>query len=488
MKSLTELNTYSALSVAYADEGTGAQTLADRYQINGLLDTAQPVMKNIEKIASAAGSWVTYDIHDGKWGVVINSSGTSIASFNDTNILGNITVSGTGLNDLYNSVKVEFPHRELKDSADWVTIEIPGGDRNANEEDNTLNLTYDIINEPVQAQLLGFIELKQSRIDLVIQFQSDYSKLNLKAGDIIDVTNSRFGFTSKLFRIQSINEVQGDGALGIEITALAYDPNVYSTADLYRYTRTDENGIISIGSIGKPSTPQITKFEQDARPRVVMETSAPSGVVEGMEFWITSDVNVGSDSSRTYSLIATVRPVKPEDKGVFPSGAEVIAETTTLPTGSFFVKTRGFNSVVVGQFSDPSGLIEYVPLQVTSAIGPDTQQIDETGNLLISLGTLALLQSVQGLFGAGTTSTNRSLFEKIFDVFKEETGTDLIENATSGTNMVWETSTATTETYYVEGVGVQKFTSITFENTATGATTGSVVTNTMTLNIDWPMV
>lgn len=488
MKSLTELNTYSALSVAYADEGTGAQTLADRYQINGLIDTAQPVMKNIEKIAGAAGSWVTYDIHDGKWGVVINSSGTSIASFNDSNILGNITVSGTGLNDLYNSVKVEFPHRELKDSADWVTIEIPGSDRNANEEDNALNLTYDIINEPVQAQLLGFIELKQSRIDLVIQFQSDYSKLNLKAGDIIDVTNSRFGFTNKLFRIQTINEVQGDGALGIEITALEYDPNVYSTADLYRYTRTDENGIITIGSIGKPSTPQITKFEQDARPRLVMETLSPSGVVEGMEFWITGDVNVPNDGNRTYSLIATVRPVKPEDKGVFPSGANVVAETTTLPSGSFFVKTRGFNNIVVGQFSDPSGLIEYVPLQTTDAIGPETQQVDSNGNLLVSLGTLALLQSVQGLFGAGTTSTNRSLFEKIFDVFKDETGVDLVADASGGTNTVWNTSTATTETYYVEGIGVQKFTSITFKNESPGASSGTVTTSTMKLNINWPMV
>jgi hypothetical protein len=186
MNSLSQLNTYSALSVAYDDQGTGAQTLADRYQINGLLDTAQPVLKNIEKICSAAGSWLSYDIHDGRWGVVINNSGTSIASFSDTNIIGNINISGTGLTDLYNSVKVEFPHRDLKDSADFVTIEIPDGDRNSNEEDNSLQLTYDIINEPVQAQLLGFIELKQSRIDKVIKFQCDYSLFNLKAGDIID--------------------------------------------------------------------------------------------------------------------------------------------------------------------------------------------------------------------------------------------------------------------------------------------------------------
>jgi hypothetical protein len=435
MKSLAQLNTYSALPVAYDDEGTGAQTLADRYQINGLIDTAQPVMKNIEKIASAAGSWLTYDIHDGKWGVVINNSGTSVASFNDTNILGSITVSGTGLTDLYNSVKVEFPHRELKDSADFVTIDIPGSDLNANEETNALNLVYDIINEPVQAQLLGFIELKQSRIDLVIQFQSDYSNINLKAGEIIDVTNSRFGFTSKLFRIQSITEAQDDeGALRVGITALEYDPNVYSTADLFRYTRTNQNGIITIGSIGKPSTPQISKFEQDARPRIVVETLAPTGVVEGMEFWITSDVNVPSDANRSYSLIATVRPVKPEDKGVFPSGAEVTTEVTAISPGDFFIKARGFNSVVVGQFSDPSGLIEYVPVQTTQAIDDNTGIFDNTGALVTALGASFLINKVSDLL-LGSVSSG-SIFSSIFDLFKEETGVDLVGQASSGTLVV----------------------------------------------------
>jgi len=112
-----------------------------------------------------------------------------------------VDLSGTGLKELYNKVKVEFPHRDLKDSADFVTIEISDSDRNSNEEDNTLQLTYDILNEPVQAQLLGLIELKQSRVNAVIQFTTDYSYINLKAGDLIDVTNSRLGYTSKVFRI-----------------------------------------------------------------------------------------------------------------------------------------------------------------------------------------------------------------------------------------------------------------------------------------------
>jgi hypothetical protein len=422
VKSLTQLNTFSAQSVAYDDQGTGAQTLADRYQINGLLDTSKNVLDNIEKICSAAGSWLSYDIHEGRWGVVINTTGTSVASFDDSNILSNITVSGTGLNELYNNVKVEFPHRDLRDSADFVIIEIPDGDRNANEEDTTLNLTYDIINEPIQAQMLGLIELKQSRIDLIISFETDFSNIDLKAGDLIDVTNSRFGFSAKVFRIISTSEVQDDqGAIRISITALEYDANVYSVADLFRYTRTDENGIITIGNIGVPGTPQVTKFEIDSRPRILIETTAPTGVVEGIEFWLSEDTLL-AEANRSYRLVAIERP---PGGGVFTSGQAVSTEYGSLIAGDFVVKVRGFNDTTTGPFSTVSGIITFNPTQTTDAINPQTKSIDNAGNLLTLLGVTALLSSVDGLFGNDTNSTS-SIFKKVFDLLKLTTGNDLL--------------------------------------------------------------
>lgn len=426
---ITALNTYSAESVAYADQGTGAQTLEDRYQINGLIDTSNPVLENAEQILSACASWLSYDTHEGKWGVVINKSGTSVATFTDSNILGSISLGGTGLQDLYNTVKVEFPHRELRDSADFYNISVPTSSipsnwtpfsRNLNEEDNILNLTYDIINEPVQAQMLGLIELKQSRIDKVIQFDVDFSYYNLKAGDIISVTNSRFGFVSKPFRIVSITEVQeSDAALLMRITALEYDVNVYSVADLYRFTRSDVNGIITIGSIGVPGTPSVTKIERDARPRLVITSTAPTGVVEGLEFWLTTDVSIPDDANRSYTLIGIQRPV---GGGVFASGTTVTLEYTTI-SGNFLVKTRGFNATTVGQYSNVSGLVEFAPTQVTDAIGPDTSAIDATGNLLTALALIDLVKGLDELYQGA--SGGGSLFDKIFEVFEDVTGVDL---------------------------------------------------------------
>lgn len=422
MKTLAQLNQYSTSSVVFTDEALGAgQVLANRYQINGLLDTAVPVLENIEKLCNASGSWLSYDIHEGKWGVVINQSGTSIVSFNDSNIIGNITVSGTGLQDLYNSVKVEFPHRELRDSADFITIEIPDGDRNPNEFDTTLNISYDVINEPVQADLLGFIELKQSRVDLVIKFAVDFSYINLKAGDIIDVTDSRFAFSNKLFRIVTITEVQDDeGPLLMEIIALEYDANVYSTADLFRYTRTDENGIVTIGSIGVPGTPQVTKYEVDARPRVIIESTAPTGVVEGLEYWLTNDVSEIQDDNRSYTLIATKRPI---GGGIYNSGDTVSLDYDQLGTSNFYVKTRGFNATTVGPYSNPSGLAIFTATQLTDAIGPNTKALDALGTIGTLLGVYSLLKGVDELYQK--IANTGSLFTKIFETLKDETGIDL---------------------------------------------------------------
>jgi hypothetical protein len=209
------------------------------FSINGVVDTNQSVLANMNAIASAAGAWVTYDASQGKWAVIINTTGSSVASFNDNNIIGGINVNSTGLNELYNSVEIEFPHKDLIDQRDYIRFDIDAGERYPNETDNTLTINSDLINDPIQAELIAARELKQSRIDKVINFKTDYSKIDLKAGDLIAVTSSQYEFSSKVFRVIKISEEdQDDGGLIIDITALEYSADVYSTAGLVRSVRT----------------------------------------------------------------------------------------------------------------------------------------------------------------------------------------------------------------------------------------------------------
>lgn len=215
-----------------------------QFTINGVIDTNQSILSNLEKIASAAGAWLTYDINQGKWAVVINTTGSSTVSFDDSNIIGGINISSTGLTEVYNSVEVEFPHKDIKDRKDYITLTVAEEDRYPNEPDNKLTIKFDIVNEPIQAELLASRELKQSRIDKVIEFRADYSYMGLKAGELIDVTNEQYGFTNKVFRIIKVNEEDGEnGEFQISITALEYDADVYDSTGLIRTEKSIVNGI-----------------------------------------------------------------------------------------------------------------------------------------------------------------------------------------------------------------------------------------------------
>lgn len=479
IQSLIDLNTYSQQSVTYTNRLLNGTTqsgviLNNRYQINGLLDTENPVLENLEKITNAAASWLTYDSSIGEWGVIANKPGTSKAEFNDDNILGSISVSGTGLRELYNATKVEFPHRELRDSGDFVNIVLDAQYRNDNEIDKSLDLSYDIINEPVQAKLLGFIELKQSRLDKIIQFRADFTQVRRKPGDVIEVTNKQLGYVNKLFRIITISEITDETSLQVEITALEYSSSVYDLSNLDRYEVSNADGIITIGSIGKPGTPQITTVERDARPRILVESTAPTGIVEGMEFWLTTDVSQPDDSLRSYSLIATRRPV---GGGTYGSGTTVLLDYDALGTTNFLMKTRGINSTTVGPYSDPSGSVYFAPKQVTDQIGPNTEAVDAVGKLLTALAIIDLLKGLDDLYAG--VSGNGSIFKKIFDIFEDVTGIDLFPDTESGQdgywkdpkakdpetgiNEEWNTFAGVREQYTVQGVVVERWKNIVFQ-------------------------
>lgn len=212
-------------------------------KINGVISTEKTVFQNLNDICTAAGAFLSYDVAQGKWAVIINKPGTSVASFDDSNIIGSVSISETGVSELYNSVSLEFPHKSLKDDIDYVDLEIDTADRYPNEIDNTLNIKSDLINDPVQAQYLAGIELKQSRLSKIVTFRTDYTSLGLKAGELIDLTSNVYGFTNKIFRIISLEETDED-VIGVQITALEYSEDIYDDTGLVARERSKQTGIL----------------------------------------------------------------------------------------------------------------------------------------------------------------------------------------------------------------------------------------------------
>jgi hypothetical protein len=386
----------------------GTSVIDSRYKIDGKLDTTNSVLSNLEILANACGTWITYDIHEGKFAVVINQSGTSIASFSDSNIIGPINIAVTPLDKLYNTVKTSYPHEDLKGQNDWVQTAIPVIDRYANEYDNTLNLDYKVVTNPVQAALLSFIELKQSRVDKVVTFTTDYSQIGIKAGDLVDITSAIHGWTSKMFRVITVSESDQSDDIQIKITALEYDESVYSE-DLTRYVRTDSNQIVQLSSLPAPTKPTLTANAVAAKPTASITTTLTSGLVEAVEFWTSTDISL-ADASRSYSLLIEATPVTIGTNGnVMPLSTNITSTVDSLNAGQVVVKARAKNKDGVSPFSLPSDAFTYAPLQTTMAINGNTAITNNDGSSISGMATAAALLTLINRLRLGDTSAGSLL-------------------------------------------------------------------------------
>lgn len=413
--SFAELNTYCSTGFSYRTPAGTATS--GPITIGGLVDTKTTCLTNMEELAKAGSAWISYDIHLGQWIVVTNKAGSPIATLSDDNIIGDISISGTSLTQLNNIANVKYQNSDILDKTDFVKITIPEEDLFQNEPRSSLELTLPFNNQQAVAMKLGLQLLKQARVDKIITFKTDFSYMNLRAGDIVGVTSTPYGYTNKPFRIITVEETEGDmGEIVLDFKALEYDSTVYDY-DIQEYFIETDDGILGIGSIGKPDTPVVTKTEQANLPKIVITAEVPSGIVDVMEFWITFDTTNPNDANRTYVQIGSYSN---NDGSSLTENQQVSYTYAGLSQSNFYIKVRGSNSVTSGPYSDPTGLIAYVPIVVADTVSDNPVSI---GGQLMSLGLLTLLNNLdgiyKGLFGSG------SLLDKIMDGIKDVTGVDL---------------------------------------------------------------
>lgn len=489
------------------------------FEINGVIDTSKPVLDNLETLASAANSFFTFDIHLGMWCIVINRAGTSTASFDDSNIIGPITLSGSGLTDFYNKVVVTYPSTELIDQRDTSVYEIDTVDRYDNEPDNVLEINYDIVNNPVQAEMLALTQLKQSRVDKLIKFQTDYSYISAKAGDIIDVTSTMYGFSSKLFRIINIEEEDGeDGAIRIGITALEYDADVYDYTALSRFERTPANAIknrsvntaiansedISVGGqifrmlaatmatdlllssfTRNPITGVVTQIlspKSAAVEKVLKNMKAPPVTITGNSQQCESTtltLTVAVDpcacllDTTAYTFSYTITGVDAADISPFPLTGTCAAGAVNIPIGNLSAdKTLTFT---IGSVSKTVNL--YNSLGITYVTTASPTSVTEGGSSTVTLTTTGVADGTvvpYAITGAGTGRVTTPLTGNV--TVNSNSATLTINTTDDAVYTGNQTITVTFNNALVDGCGsLDKTAAITIVDNETAPTTCSYV-------------
>lgn len=309
--SLDALNTYSDELITYASGSTQV-----RYRINGPLATNVSCLENLQILVDSADSWLQYNELTAKWSVVINQSYTDYTTIDNlflvdsSNLVGGINVSPINLNETFNQMEIAYPNQYIKDQIDYQLIELEDyqpGVLSPNEAVNKLDIDFPVINNSVQALYVGVRRLLQSREDLTVTFQLDYSGIQVEAGDVIRIKHDTYGWDvlnsgkGKLFRVASVAEEKyQDGSLGVAIIAFEYNDTVYSDRPLLDFQPDPNTGLEDPNIIDKPDAP-IVQLKNDG-PIAYLEitgTVPDTGLVTYLDF------NYGINSNSELHLFYT---------------------------------------------------------------------------------------------------------------------------------------------------------------------------------------
>ena len=265
------------------------QRFATRHQTQGTVSTADSVFANVNGFLANFNGMLSYE--GGKYALRIETSSDNIAStvitaanagsysgytkgsqynprvINDDDIIGNLSVTDKGTAKSYNTVSASImdPANKFKGRAvSFYDSNYLRADKNVVKSGN-INIAS--VSNYYNARINVENYLRKSRFGLSISFKTGPKSVMLLAGDTISITNQKFGFVNKYFRIENINYAKDCTAT---ISAHEYDDSYYS--------------------ISAPTLPSV--ISQDQRQGLQANPAAPSNFSASVSDNVLGGVNL----------------------------------------------------------------------------------------------------------------------------------------------------------------------------------------------------
>lgn len=396
-------------------------TYEDRYQSNGVLYTSASPDDNIGKLLSAMGGLIAYS--GGK--VIPYAAGYRIptVTLTDTDFAGPISVqTKTSSRDRVNAVKGVF----VSEKSEWQPTDFPPQTSTTYyTQDNSIRYWRDVVlpmtTSSSAAQRLARIELQRARQEVTFTARFRLDAMQVRAGDTVMVTLSKFGWTSKVFEVLEWHFV-ADGEppqLAIEMTLRETASSVYdwNASDEVPVDDTPTTTLPNPFTLGAPTnlaltadgTTQLIQADGTALPRIKVAWSAPSeefiqsGGTIGIEYkdktattyltwstvpgdqtldFISSDIRIGNGYDvrifgQSYFQIATS----------YVSASITVAKDTTAPaTPTSLTASVGTGKAVSLDWADNTepDLSEYGIYRNTTGVTPASAATDKIAEVRAS--------------------------------------------------------------------------------------------------------
>lgn len=236
-----------------------------RYRLDGVFTTDSEPASVIEAMLATMCGEIVYS--SGKFYLYAGAyyePDPNVATFSEGDIVGPIDFqSAAALSEVCNVVKGTYTSAtDLYMPKDYPTVR----DESAITDDGgEISRSYPLawVQSPAQAQRVAKIEMKKSRLGGMLSMSTNLKGAQVRAGDTIKVSNTRFGWSDKTFRVVEWKfGIDERGAMSVDMLCREHD------ASIYGWTAASDEGDASGGSEQPeiPNTPDSPILEGTTTP------------------------------------------------------------------------------------------------------------------------------------------------------------------------------------------------------------------------------
>lgn len=341
-------------SISLAAGGTES-----RYTLDGTITTAAPPKQVLEGMLTACGGIVTYS--NGKFSIKAAKYVSPTLTLTEDDVIAPVSVqTRQSRRDNYNAVKGVFSPPDTN----YVPVDYPAFTSTTfqNEDGGQQQfLDYDMIftTSSPMAQRLAKIALFRNRQQVTMDVTCNLAAFKLEVGDTIQFTNSRFGFSSKVFEVaewqfgvsSSVDSVVLSVSLLLrELNSQVFDWDAEETAFLLDNTTLPDP--FTLTPPGVVATDELQIFNQKAVSVLVIDVSSSSSYanqfeVQAKKSTATEYISLGMSAGNRFELVDV------EDNVIYDVRARII---NTLGVRSAFSTAQ---HQVVGKTAPPADVTDF---------------------------------------------------------------------------------------------------------------------------------
>ena len=207
------------------------------FDTHAVLDTSKKVIENVRHLIRGCRGLLPYS--SGKYKLVIETTGSASITLTEDDIIGGYNLSSPSKNERYNRVIVSFVDSTRNYQINECQFPPVDDSSLASADQHATMKTADggfllegrfdfhTLTSKFQAQEMAEIILRRSRDALQLSINVGFNGYDLVIGDIVNISHSSIGFSSKPFRVMSLT-FNEDYTIGL--TLVEYQGSHYTFA------------------------------------------------------------------------------------------------------------------------------------------------------------------------------------------------------------------------------------------------------------------